>query len=634
MRNEHLKPKTKGRRPDITRDTVAYLKALAEGIPAAAAAERYLGVEHGHETVTAHRAAVGIARSLCRRMGERNARLLGIVIREKQDRFGPTLQEYQEIAGLDDFSEEEVLLAYEEAYPVDPRAEQRAQRRRRLRERQVELLAKLEEASHVKAGPTDPLDTWFADAIADRLKAAGLLLIQDLMERIATREKWWRGIPAIGPGKAKQIEELLAKEFQLLMPTRPKALEVRRVHVPKADPQASFLERGVVGGDANPALIDSQDVALIRATDDYELASHWLLGKGVRSGHTARAYERELARYLHFLGSKGLSLATAGEADLRYYIHEVLPHPPSGLVREGRARTGEPGYRPFRTKAPAAATVRLAYAVLKGFYGWLARRGFHARDMSADIALPVSGTRSAAQEKASFRGKAFSPAAWAQVMESIRSYEAGPRKERLLFVFGFVEATGLRARELLDARVGHVEWAAGVLCLRVLGKGSKLRNVVLAPQAVACLQRYLSFRGIPFDLDEVIPAPLAYREQPLVGRLDAGENPAHSLLIGYTSLYKAMKRAVELAMATAKGISPDERERTVKASPHWLRHTFGTRATERNVPLMVVQAQMGHSDPKVTALYSMAQEHLIRDEMARAFGSSGEPEQEASSGGG
>lgn len=633
MRNEHLKPKTKGRRPDITRDTVAYLKALAEGIPAVAAAERYLGVEHGHETVTAHRVAVGIARSLCRRMGERNSRLLGIVIKEKQARFGPTLQEYQAFAGLEDFSEEEVLLAYAEAYPVDPRAEQRTQRRRRLRERQIELLAKLEEASHVKASPTDPLDTWFADAIADKLKTAGLLLIQDLMERIASREKWWTGIPAIGPGKARQIEDLLVQEFQLLKPSMPRALEVRRVQVAKSEPQASFLNRGVVGGDANPALIDAQDIDRIRGKDDYELASNWLKGKGVRSDHTLRAYERELARYLHFLASKGLNLATAGETDLRYYIHEILPHPPNALVREGRSRIGEAGYRPFRTRAPAAATVRLAYAVLKGFYGWLAVCGFHVRDRSAGITLPVAGTRSAAQEKASFRGKAFSPAAWAQVMASIGGYEAGPRKERLLFVFGFGEATGLRACELLDARVGHVEWAAGVLCLRVTGKGSKMRNVVLAPQAVACLQRYLSFRGIPFDLDQVVPVPPAYRDQPLVGRLVVGKDANQPPEIGYGSLYKAMRRAVELAMAQAKGIPPDERERTLKASPHWLRHTFGTRATERDVPLLVVQAQMGHSDPKVTARYSMAQEHQIRDEMARAFGSSGALEQGAPPGG-
>ncbi|MDD2609882.1 MAG: site-specific integrase [Giesbergeria sp.] len=51
-----------------------------------------------------------------------------------------------------------------------------------------------------------------------------------------------------------------------------------------------------------------------------------------------------------------------------------------------------------------------------------------------------------------------------------------------------------------------------------------------------------------------------------------------------------MSKAVVAATLPEK-----ERFRLAKASTHWLRHTFGTRAVAKQVPLDVIQAQMGHS---------------------------------------
>ena len=48
----------------------AHLRAVAEGLNLTDCARRYLGVEHGHEAVTAHRQAVDAVQAVARRQGD------------------------------------------------------------------------------------------------------------------------------------------------------------------------------------------------------------------------------------------------------------------------------------------------------------------------------------------------------------------------------------------------------------------------------------------------------------------------------------------------------------------------------------------------------------------------------------
>jgi integrase len=63
-----------------------------------------------------------------------------------------------------------------------------------------------------------------------------------------------------------------------------------------------------------------------------------------------------------------------------------------------------------------------------------------------------------------------------------------------------------------------------------------------------------------------------------------------------------------------------ERAKLAGATTHWLRHTFGTRAIAREVPLDVIQAQMGHSSIQTTtAIYGRAPMRRRADELGKAF---------------
>ena len=90
--------------------------------------------------------------------------------------------------------------------------------------------------------------------------------------------------------------------------------------------------------------------------------------------------------------------------------------------------------------------------------------------------------------------------------------------------------------------------------------------------------------------------------------------------IGYQALYAHVKKWLTSAMKSSD-LDARDREALKGASTHWLRHTFGTRAMARGVPVDVIQAQMGHGTTKTTTdIYGRAPEKRRVEEMAKAFG--------------
>ena len=90
--------------------------------------------------------------------------------------------------------------------------------------------------------------------------------------------------------------------------------------------------------------------------------------------------------------------------------------------------------------------------------------------------------------------------------------------------------------------------------------------------------------------------------------------------VGYQALYEHVKGWLAKAVR-ASSLPANERERLAGATTHWLRHTFGTRAIARQVPLDVIQAQMGHASIQTTtAIYGRAPIKRRVDELGKAFG--------------
>jgi integrase len=69
----------------------------------------------------------------------------------------------------------------------------------------------------------------------------------------------------------------------------------------------------------------------------------------------------------------------------------------------------------------------------------------------------------------------------------------------------------------------------------------------------------------------------------------------------------------------ASHLSPGEKDIALRASPHWLRHTCGTRALERGVEVADLQGQFGHADPRTTMRYSKKQMQRRQAAFGKAF---------------
>ena len=198
----------------------AHLRAVAEGLDLQDSAKRYLGIEHGHQARSAHLQTVDRIRAIARRAGEGGWRLIGLAIRIDFDANQPTLEEFIEQRDLDGWSESEVVAMYQEAYPVDRRADKRAQ----LRQRQLDLIKRLEQQSAEAPSPTDLVTGWFDDVVAQRLLGAGLTTLSDLNAKIATGGRWYRTLPSIGEAKAGRIAAHLATLL-------PRAVRPARAHI-------------------------------------------------------------------------------------------------------------------------------------------------------------------------------------------------------------------------------------------------------------------------------------------------------------------------------------------------------------------------------------------------------------------
>jgi len=173
--------------------------------------------------------------------------------------------------------------------------------------------------------------------------------------------------------------------------------------------------------------------------------------------------------------------------------------------------------------------------------------------------------------------------------------------QRLRFLIDFSYSTGLRAGELVRARLGSIEVDAhGDHWLHVVGKGGKAGKVVLPGLARGILDRSLVQRGLPVTPAKWDPAT------PLVFSLE-GE-------AGITAkrLWAVVKRFFATAAAVLSDANPVLVEKLRRATPHWMRHTHATHALQRGAELTAVRDNLRHASLSTTSMY------LHSDDIRRA----------------
>jgi integrase/recombinase XerC len=280
-----------------------------------------------------------------------------------------------------------------------------------------------------------------------------------------------------------------------------------------------------------------------------------LVGQRGRSANTVRVYTDDLRPFFQFLQEKRLGFRDLDHHHVRDYL--------AWLATSGKASGN--GY--------ARVSIARKLVVLRSFYQFLEQDG-------EVLTTPIPKGRSfrvkVEQRLPVFLGKE----------EAIRLMEApdgstplGLRDKAILEI---LYSCGLRLSELASLNLANVDLDSRDV--RVTGKGSKDRMVILGKPATAALVNYLR-ESRPYLLSNGRPkSPWSMEGAFFLNR--------YGSRLSRRSIQKVVAHYAVRA-ATRPGVHP-----------HTLRHTFATHLMDGGADLRVVQELLGHTSPTTTQVYT------------------------------
>ncbi|WP_414206893.1 tyrosine-type recombinase/integrase [Bacillus cereus] len=154
----------------------------------------------------------------------------------------------------------------------------------------------------------------------------------------------------------------------------------------------------------------------------------------------------------------------------------------------------------------------------------------------------------------------------------------------------FLSTTGLRIREVANAKIGDLYKADGKVWLHVVGKGNKPRDTYISQHLFDCICEYRKRKGLETNLN----------------RLDKDPLLVNNRLTKFNSNYLSNK-VVEIINNTDL---PFVKQRENPITAHTFRHGFAIIAAENNVELLRIQQTLGHASPHTTSIY--LEKHIKR----------------------
>lgn len=266
-----------------------------------------------------------------------------------------------------------------------------------------------------------------------------------------------------------------------------------------------------------------------RARNDTAIVESWLAGMG--SNATRANFSKTADRFLVELYRNGVTLKTATVEDVRDVI---------AALGAGKAQSTTRQYAQ-RVKS------LLGYAHRLGYLPFNAGAAIKTKSGGSDLAKRIASET--------------------EIALLIRA--AKTERDRLLIQVGY--AGGLRVSELIA-----LTWAdvivrdGGIVQLHVLGKGQKIRQIVL-PDVVG--------------------------QMLLASRIGASGSTAlfSSRKGGASLLARAVNRMIKIAALKA-GVNLD-------ISAHWLRHAHASHALDRGATIAEVKDTLGHANVATTSSY-------------------------------
>lgn len=449
----------------------------------------------------------------------------------------------------------------------------------------------------------DDIGIWLPTRANRALKRLGITTLAELTLRVPRCHLWWADIEGIGPASARDIEALFSNH--------PALTEAARRLVERYQPSRRVVWqqiRSTSSRDGSRGRYRApKSRCLLSVTTDRDAIEAWLAMHEPET--TSRAYRKEAERLMFWANlerRRALSSLNTSDA-IAYRTFLRSPVPRDRWVGPRQTRLSD-GWSPFFCRL-CPSSVAYALSVLSAMFRWFVEQHYV-------VANPFAGvTAGAARSSGLMRVRFLQEDEWRfarQIANELSTHHGWSVEaaQRLRFILDFELATGLRATELIHARIGDVIFGdAADVWLRVVGKGRRTARVALPPLATQALQTYLQQRGLPADPRR------CNRNLPLVPAL--GRN--QSVSVSGTRLRAVMKRFFRLVAERIRTTDSSVAHKLERASPHWLRHTHATHALACGVELRNVRDNLRHASIATTSRYAHSDDLLRMQQLRGAF---------------
>ena len=285
--------------------------------------------------------------------------------------------------------------------------------------------------------------------------------------------------------------------------------------------------------------------------------------KSVRnlSAHTLESYAKDLQRYQAFLEKRGVEARTAGLSEARGFV--------GSLSHDGLS----------------ARSVNRIISGVRGWYRYMERRG----EVRANPFAEIHSLR-AEKRLPSFLFEDEMARLIELPSQTSCAGEDSFWKLRDRAVLETLYSTGCRISELVSLNIEDVDLKSSTA--RVMGKGSKERNVFLGSSAVLALRQYMSCRS-------------SYAR-----KASATADGSHAVFINQRG-----GRITDRGVRFILGEYLARANLGKRVTPHTFRHSFATHLLERGADIRAVQELLGHASLSTTQVYT----HVSLEKLKRVY---------------
>jgi len=291
-------------------------------------------------------------------------------------------------------------------------------------------------------------------------------------------------------------------------------------------------------------------------------------------------------RYVNYLRAE----RNASPYTVRNYSNDLV-----GNVKRGP----EKGFFQFLKLKEIDSVEKVDNHTLREYIGWLMEQGVVKDSIARKLSAIRSFYRYLTREgmlSANPLEKALSPKldkrlpSFLTIEEMVRLLQApdlsSPVGQRDRALMELLYASGLRVSELVSLNLGQIDLDTNEI--RVMGKGSKERMVLMGEPAARALATYLKEGR----------------------RLLLGEKRSNAVFVNRYGERLIERRVQKILDGYANAIGIRKR-----VHPHILRHTFATHLLDGGADLRVVQELLGHANLSSTQIYT----HVSKSQARKVY---------------